>query len=96
MDFWKGLRFVIVICSCKQWIDNGMNVIDYNRFSTDTMNNYDFAKELRSINQKLEVCYGEREELHQRFSMEQGILQRSEAECYSKDIALKDKDGHIS
>lgn len=60
------------------------------------MDNNDLANELRSMNQKLEVCYGEQEELHQRFTMRQGRLQRQEAELHSKDLALKDKEGQIS
>lgn len=60
------------------------------------MDNNDLANELRSMNQKLEVYYGEQEELHQRFTMRQGRLQRQEAELHSKDLALKDKEGQIS
>lgn len=55
----------------EQWIIDGLIVIDDNtRPISDSMDNNDLANELRSMNQKLEVCYGEQEELHQRFTMQ--------------------------
>lgn len=49
----------------EQWIIDGLVVIDDNiRFISDFMDNNDFVNELRSMNQKLEVCYGEQEELY--------------------------------
>lgn len=49
----------------EQWIIDGLIVIDDNiRFISDFMDNNDFVNELRSMNQKLEVCYGEQEELY--------------------------------
>lgn len=49
----------------EQWIIDGLIVIDDNiRFISDFMDNNDFVNELRSMNQKLEVYYGEQEELY--------------------------------
>lgn len=49
----------------EQWIIDGLIVIDDNIiFISDFMDNNDFVNELRSMNQKLEVCYGEQEELY--------------------------------
>lgn len=59
------------------------------------MDNYDLKNELKSITQKLEVCCGDKEELHQRVIMQYDRLQRQEAELHSKDLALKDKEGQI-
>lgn len=78
-------------------INDGLIVIDDNkRPICGSMDNYDRANELRSMNQKLKVWYGEKEELHQRFTMQQGRLQRQEAELHSKDLALKNKEAPIS
>lgn len=73
----------------EQLIVDGLIVIDDNtctRPISDSIDNKHLANELRSMNHKLEVCYGGRiEELHQRFTMQQGSLQRQEAELHSKD-----------
>lgn len=46
----------------EQWINDGLIVIDVNtRPISDSMDNNDLANELRSMNQRLEVCYGEKE-----------------------------------
>lgn len=46
----------------EQWINDGLIVIYVNtRPISDSVDNNDLANELRSMNQRLEVCYGEKE-----------------------------------
>lgn len=81
----------------EQWTNDGPIVIEDNtRPISDSMDNHDLENELRSMNKKQDVCSWEKEDLHQRLTMQQDRLQRQETALHSKVLVLKDEEGQFS